>query len=415
MPTTIMWTRTGSCRAKTGWVFAFILGVSALIVPSVQSQSVGLSGYVKAENIYDTRQVAQVREGQFHLYPLPDTEASRTDNLTYASFQSRIRVTGLGTEALGADLTGVIEADFFGTANDYLGHFRLRHAYIQLDWGPEKLLFGQYWSPLFTVAVFPQTVAFNTGSPFQPFARFGQIRFTIERSGVRLITALSQQRDAFSDIGGNKLQQQAAIPAGHAHVQIFGASRLVGGGVYVKSIRPTLTSERFMAAAVQGYAMIESAPFTVRAKATYGADLTDHLMTGGFVTVDDGSYESLRVGSAWMDVSWSTGGPVALGVLGGVLTNMGAGPSVTVLLQDTDGDGIGDVEAKATRADNLDRLWRIAPRASYSTGRLRFALEGEVTSAIFASDRDDNYAPVALDSDEAVTNVRGHLAVYYFF
>ncbi|MDX1740969.1 MAG: hypothetical protein R3178_06730 [Rhodothermales bacterium] len=393
----------------------FFVLLALITTPLAYAQSVGISGYVKAENIYDTRQVAQVREGQFHLYPLPDTESSRTDNLVYASFQSRIRITGSGTQALGANLSGVVEADFFGTANDYLGQFRLRHAFVLLDWGREQLMFGQYWSPLFTVAVFPQTIAFNTGAPFQPFARFGQIRFTIERSGVRFITALSQQRDAFSDIGGNKLQQQAAVPAGHLHVQIPGAGRLVGGGVYLKSIRPALTSDRFTAASVQGYALIEQAPLAVRAKVTYGSDLTDHLMTGGFLTLEDGSFQPLRVGTAWIDVSWSSGGPVAFGVFGGYLMNLGAGQDVTVLLDDTDGDGTGDREVKATRADNMERLWRVAPRATYSTGRLRFAIEGEVTSALFASDRDSDYGPVSIDPDESVTNVRGHLAVYYFF
>ena len=392
-----------------------VAALALLMAPAALSQTVGLSGYVKAENIYDTRQVAQVREGQFHLYPLADTEASRTDNLIYASFQSRIRVTGSGTQALGADLSGVIEADFFGTANDFLGQFRLRHAYVLLDWGREQLLFGQYWSPLFTVAVFPQTVAFNTGAPFQPFARFGQIRFTMDRAGLRLITALSQQRDAFSDIGGNKLQQQAAVPAGHLHLQIPGTGRLVGAGVYVKSIRPALTSDRFTAAAVQGYALIEQAPWTVRAKVTYGSDLTDHLMTGGFVTLVDDSYQPLRVSSAWVDVSWSGGGPVALGLFGGYLTNGGAGKDVTVLFEDTNDDGIVDSEVKATRADNMERLWRVSPRVTYSTGRLRFALEGEVTSALYATDREPDYRPLSIDLDESVTNVRGHLAVYYFF
>ena len=64
---------------------------------------------------------------------------------------------------------------------------------------------------------------------------------------------------------------------------------------------------------------------------------------------------------------------MAVGIFGGYLLNMGAGKDVAVLLDD-------GAEVKATRADNMEKLWRVAPRITYSAGRLRFALEGEVTS-----------------------------------
>ena len=49
------------------------------------------------------------------------------------------------------DLTGAIEIDFYGGGSDSRNLFRMRKAYLQLDWGDVQLLAGQTWdlmSPL---------------------------------------------------------------------------------------------------------------------------------------------------------------------------------------------------------------------------------------------------------------------------
>ena len=156
---------------------ALLLALAAPLAAS--AQDVDLYGYIKAETIYDTRQVANVREGQFVLFPLPDsdgdgsndTDANAADNFLLTAVQTRLGVRAGGVEAFGATASGTIEADFFGAANVGISEFRLRNAYLQLAWPNRTALFGQYWSPLFTVPVYPQTVSFNTGAPFQPFAR----------------------------------------------------------------------------------------------------------------------------------------------------------------------------------------------------------------------------------------------------
>ncbi|MEM1126628.1 MAG: hypothetical protein AAGI71_08255 [Bacteroidota bacterium] len=376
------------------------------------AQELSLSGFIKAENIYDTRQVAQVREGQFALFPLPrDIDAATgqdlnaTDNLLFATFQSRLALTGSGTEVLGAQLSGTIEADFFGAINSDVSEFRLRHAFVKLNWTQHELLLGQYWSPLFTTAVYPGVINFTTGAPFQPFARFPQIRYTYKPGALRIMALVSQQRDAFAEIGGSKLQQQSGLPAAHLHVQRVQGESTIGVGTYLKHVRPSLTSDRFSAYAVQGYAKTNLGErLQLRAKATYGNDLTDHLMTGGFVTNTDGGHSCLYLASGWLDVT-TTSQPLAVGLFGGYLVNLGSN-------EDIDADAI---VASHTRTSGMQNLWRVAPRVTYTVGKLRFAAELEATTALYTNNFTDRLRPDALSSDESVTNVRGLFAAYYFF
>lgn len=373
----------------------------------VQAQTFDFSGFVKSEYLYDTRQVVAARDGEFHLYPRPESEATDTDNLGGFTFFSRMRL-GIGDlpDALGAEVTGYFETDFFGPTNDEVSTFRLRRAFVNMAWDDREVLFGQEWSPLFTLAAFPRTVATTTGAPFQPFARQPQIRLTLKPGNLRLIGAAAWQIDAFKDItfdgvSGIKQQQLAALPAWHGHVQYHaGSGTVVGGGAYLKALRPIATGDRFFTGAVQGYVTVNTSAATIRAKATYGADLTDHLMTGGYVynTTRDEFYP-LDIVSSWIDIDGK--GTVAPGVYAGLIVNSGSA------------DEVGTEVTAATRAPTIETLWRLAPRLNLNYGPVRFALELEATTAAYASGLDANYAPEG--DTNAVTNLRGNFTVFLFF
>jgi len=160
-------------RNSSFFALAFLL---ALFTPERSAaQDFDLSGFVKSEYLYDTRQVVAARDGEFHLYPLPKSEETETDNLGSFMFFSRLRlgITGL-PDALGAQVRGYFESDFFGPTSDEVSTFRLRRAFVNLAWESHEVLFGQEWSPLFTLAAFPRTVATTTGAPFQPDSAYAQ-------------------------------------------------------------------------------------------------------------------------------------------------------------------------------------------------------------------------------------------------
>ncbi len=415
---------------------AFLAQALGAALPTAYAQDdegpqLSFYGFVKSEYIYDSRQVANVREGEFNLYPLPDSEANETDNLGFFTFFSRLGFVAAGPQVLGAEAEARIEADFFGASNENTSTFRLRRAFVNLDWGTHEVLFGQEWSPLFTIPVFPPTVNTQAGTPFNPFARQPMVRLTLKPGNLRVIGALAQQRDAFQEIGGNKLQQQAGLPAAHLHVRYQTGGNLVGGGAYVKWIRPELTSDRFRAGAVQAYGKLATERVTLAAKGTFGNDLADHLMLGGFVTTQDGEFYPTQLTSGWVDVS-TTGAPVSVGLFGGYMRQTGVGDDILSNLPtvDTDDDDLPDAVPTNTRAlsatvseetgiisggSSIEYLWRLAPRLVHNAGPVRFGLEIEATTALYTSSLDDDLTPNSTDDDDPVTNIRGIVSVFYFF
>jgi hypothetical protein len=368
----------------------------------LRAQTFTIDGFVKADYIFDTRQVFNFREGYFHLFPLGSGEENETSNLLFAGFQTRLTFTGAGTQAFGADASAVVEGDFLGATNATVNHLLLRRAFVRLDWGDREILLGQDWSPLFTLGVVPQTVGFNTGAPFQPFARFPQATFTWRPANLWLTGSLTMQRDGFSEVGGAKLQQQAGIPGAHLHARYVAGNSMVGAGGYMKWIRPTLTSDRFDASAVTAYARYSTQGADFRAKGVYGTDLTDHLMTGGFVRTTGGEFVPLQVASAWLDAMTTT--PVSIGMFVGYLRNMGATTEVSV----------GPGGRANTRGADIADMFRMGPRIWLTSGRTRLAAELEITAANYSTRFDESSAPDRA-ARETVTNVRAHVAAFYFF
>ena len=130
----------------------FIL-LLAIILPALsfaQDTKFGIkfSGFVKTDIYWDTRQTVSVREGQFMLYPANEKlDADGNDinakaNFNMLSIQTRLRGTITGPDALGAKTSGVIEGAFFGNINTDINGFRLRHAFVKLDWGKITNHFG---------------------------------------------------------------------------------------------------------------------------------------------------------------------------------------------------------------------------------------------------------------------------------
>lgn len=183
-------------------------------------------------------------------------------------------------------------------------------------------------------------------------------------------------------------------------------------------------------------------PLEARAKATYGSDLTDHLMSGGYVQTLAGGYEALRVASAWMDLQTrrpttpAGAGAFGAGLFTGLSTNLGADCDLTAeapaagtaseadaQLATPEGQSEASVVSlhgvvlrnERTRVANMDYVWRLAPRLVYSTGTLTLSAEVEVTSALYASGAQATLRPERATDDSAVTNVRTLLSAFYHF
>ncbi|MCX6224918.1 MAG: hypothetical protein NTV01_09260 [Bacteroidia bacterium] len=409
--------------------FLFIIGILSLLIVPAKSQTpapsfgIKLSGYVKTDVIYDTRQSCAangLREGHFYLFPdnvlydadSIDLNASPTFHIL--SIQSRLKGDITGPDAFGAKTSGVLEAEFFGTSEADLNGFRLRHAYAKLDWANTSLLIGQTWHPIFPTECFPGTISFNTGAPFTPFSRNPQIKLTQKIGNASAILTTYSERD-FTGTGidgsSNKYLRNSGIPGINLQFRIpVTKVGLLFVGADFKSIRPELkttanyhTDENLES--LSGYITlnIKTKPLTFTAMGAYIQNATDLLMIGGYAVYEITdpvkalkSYTNLSTFTGWFDIA-TNGKTVQAGLFGGYSKNLGAiGPVI--------GPAFG-------RGLNIDYLLRISPRISFISGKTTIAGEIEATTAAYGTVQSDGTVADA----KPVTNLRLLVAAYYRF
>ncbi len=396
------------------WIFITLMGFPQNSNESVPD--VKISGYIKNDFFFDSRQTAALREGHFLLYPLNESfDANGKDinakpSFNALSIQSRICAKFTGPKVLGAKSGGLLEGEFFGTSDPDINGFRLRHAFITFDWENTSLLFGQTWHPMLVIDVIPQVISFNTGAPFQPFARNPQIRLTQSFGKIYLIAALMTQRDVTSN-GPNGFSsmylKNNVLPNAHLQLQYKNESIVTGVGVDYKSLLPRtvtskniITDEKVSSFAGIIYAKYYSSGFTWLAEGVYGQNLADLFMFGGYAVSKYDSltgyekYTTLGVYSFWTDLTFGT--EIQPGIFFGFTKNLGAKDRI--------------VGASYTRINDIDKIFRVSPRIVFNFSKIRLAAETEFTSASYGTS--DGYGKITNTKD--ILNVRGLFAVYYF-
>ncbi len=404
-----------------------------------KSVEMKISGFVKNDFFYDSRQTVSAREGHFLLWPAPvELDANDEDINTGANFnmlalQSRLSFAVTGPDAFGAKTSGLIEGDFFAQANDNIDLFRLRHAFVKLTWEHIEVLAGQFWNPLFVTESFPGTVSFNTGTPLQSFARNPQIRVSYRTGGLKLTAAALSQRDYSSKGptgGSSDYLRNSAIPDMHLQAQYgfsneSGTGMLAGAGMAYKTLVPRLSNttnppmpppgprtykvdEKVGGLTLITFAKLTVKPVTAKIQVRYGENISDVLAISGFAVkevVDPVSglqkYTPLKGITFWGELH--TNGNPQVGIFGGMTMNNGTKEEMNVARNNNTVFGL---------ATNIRSLFRISPRIIYNAGKVRVALELEYTSAAYGSNYDTFYIPAETTT---VANLRGLMAVYYFF
>ena len=386
---------------------------------------ISFSGFIKTDVIYDSRQTVSIREGHFFLFPKGELldpagrDVNARGNFNILSVQTRLVGKITGPDALGAKTSGLIEGEFFGTADGDTNGFRLRHAYVKLNWKTTELMIGQFWHAMFITECYPDVVSFNTGAPFQPFSRAPQIRLTQTFSRVSLIATALSQRD-FASNGPEGVSsvylRNAGIPEFNLKAQYAakdekgGTETLLGLGVDYMTIAPRLvtetgyrTSESLGSTAVMGYLKRRMPGWTFKAEAVYGQNLHHLTMIGGYgveaVTdpiLKTQSYAPLDTFSAWAEIH-TNGTRWQAGLFGGCARNLGSRSPIT--------------GPSYSRGGNIRDLYRISPRLVFNAGKLRLAAEAEWTSAGYGTP--DLYGKVK--NVHRVDNARILLATYYYF
>ena len=401
-------------------VFCLFLVLPIAVFSQETTPKVKFGGFVKVDAFFDSRQTVSAREGHFLLWPAADNLDANGDdinaqpNFNILAVQTRLKAVAVGPEAFGAKSSAVVEGAFFGHSNADINGFRLRHAFVKLAWANSVLIAGQYWNPMFVTQVFPGTVSFNTGVPFQPFSRNPQIRLTKKVNNFNLIGVLYSQRD-FSGTGpngaGSKYLRNAALPTMHAQIQGKTGNLFYGAGVDFKVIRPELStsanaqtyksSETLSSLSYIAFAKAKLNKLTLKMEGLLGQNIYDQLSIGGYAVsgVDaatgESTFTNYNTFSFWSEIS--IGKKIEKALFIGLTKNRG-----------TSDDIAGPVYA---RGSNIDQAFRIAPRLQVNSGKVRYSTELEFTSTAYG--KADSKGLVK--DTTSVANIRLLFALYYFF
>ena len=416
------------------WISVLAAGLcSAAAAPPALAQasakpplfSLAVSGYVKTDIFYDSRQTTSLREGHFLLYPKgpadgPDgVDANARGSFNILSIQTRAALKITGPDALGAKTSAYVEAEFFGTSDADINGFRLRHGYLKLNWPRSELMIGQFWHPLFVTDCFPDVVSFNTGAPFQPFNRSPQVRLTQTFGRLSLAATALAQRDFASNgpEGTSSIYlRNAALPELNLKLQLTARNderkteTVAGAGFDLMRIAPRIataagfaTEEPLTGLAAMAFFKRKWPAWTWKAEAVWGQNLHHLTMLGGYGVRDvvdpirmDWAYTPVAAFSAWTEVQ-TNGATWQTGLFAGYSKNLGARREIA-----------GDT---FSRGPNIDTLYRLSPRLVYNAGKLRLAGEVELTAASYGAP--DLFGKVV--EARFVRNVRLLLAAYYFF
>jgi hypothetical protein len=274
---------------------------------------------------------------------------------------------------------------------------------------------------------FPEVISFNTGTPFQPFSRNPQIRAGYQFWKLNIFAAALAQRDFLSPgpVGASSIYlRNSAMPEAHVQLQFRHKSKkdleiMAGAGGGYKTLAPRTVNSKNVKVdeKVSGYnAMaflkISNPVFTAKMQAVYGQNVHDLTMLGGYAieyyydtnlrNLDLRSYTNLDVNSYWFDFK-TNGKRIQPGIFAGYTVNNGS-------LHNIHDWKLND--SYFARGANIAYVYRFAPRVVFISGKTRFALEVEQTTAAYAKSRN---SLGELSDLKEVTNTRFLFSAIYLF
>ncbi|WP_321282573.1 hypothetical protein [Marinifilum fragile] len=381
-------------------LFAIALSLLPLVSIAQKKEDikVKLGGFVSAEAIFDTRKTVNAREGDVILYPAAKSydingeDLNDRSELFMTSIHSRLNVGITGFQAFGAKGSATIQGDFVGTSNDKSGLFRLRHAFIKLDWGKDELLAGKYWHPMFVTSCFPNVLHWGGGLPFNVLGRAPQFRYTRKfDKGYAFIAALSELdfKSTGPDGANVKYVQQASIPELSAQVKYdFAKGFTLGATAGVKFLKPMIenplgakTDEMLSSVQMNAWMTVKSDKVVWNLHTIYGQNMYNFVMLGGYGVKNvkangDYEYTNITTQSIWSDI-YTTTGNVRYGLFAGYTKNLGARDDLA-----TDANGFVGLYS---RGSNIDYVYQFGPRVEWYSGKFMIGTQALYTAAAYGT------------------------------
>lgn len=338
------------------------------------------------------------------------------------SIISRAGVTLKGPEILGAQSSGILEGEFFGATEGGINEFRLRHAYIMLDWEKTQLGVGQYWHPFVVTDALPNMVNYGTGAPVYGLNRNPQVRLTHRLTDqFKVIAAVHSQRDFTPN---TEPYRNSSVPAAHLQFQYKSNGFVAGLAGQYENLKPALVSggiksnERVNSFSAMAYAKVITKPVTFTAAAYKMQNASSFVMLGGYVGYklpnEVETYKPIDTESVWIDVQQNTKGKWALGMFAGAVYNRGVDEPVEGAVATSYGVTTNWGAVSATDGGRtVNYLYKIVPRLDFTPHKaLKLRLEMERAVARWADATND---ATGFENRFLATNYRFHLTTTYNF
>ena len=393
-------------------------------------------GFVRNYISYDSRQCLNLMGETFNVMPLDvqlnedgSEDLNAVDELSFVAFTTRFGVDVSGVTIGKAKSSAKIEADFCGYgSNNTL--FRIRQAYVRMQWERVTLTCGQTWHPM-VIQVMPSVSGLATGSPFAPFNRSPQFNFSWDAGDGWNFTAAALYQFPNVSVGPDgasyDYSRWSKIPEIYASWMHSGEHFTFGIGTDYLSITPRKSSiairtitdangessqqevkvranDRVTGVSSEIFAAYKNGKFNLKGKVLYGENTSHLTMVSGYGATNydpaTGSYEyaPVRSVSSWLNASY--GKKVVGSLFVGYSKGLGA---------KEDFISVNDFWMRG--AKNVDYLYRISPSVTYKVKNLSLALELDYTAV--------GYGDVAINGRtealRTVDNLRVCAMVMYSF
>jgi len=356
--------------------------------PEKKEPIVTFSGHIRYEAYYDSYESVTSRDGDFYFYPVPQQLNANGDDIkkysqfTMLSAQSRLRANIKGPDAFGSKINGLMEIDFLGKASGWEQTPRIRHMFMNLDWGKTQLLMGQSWHPIFVTECFPDVLSMGAGLPFNPLSRAPQIKITRQLTDEFEISGAALSHLDFVSSGPVSAQKNGVIPDFHGTIKYKSNDFIVGIISGYKLLKPrittaanNMTSKKIGSFDVAGFGKITFTKLTLKAYGVYGGNLSAFTMIGGYgaandpVTNDNYAYSNIMTMGVWGEAIYKIDA-IQLGLFTGYSANLGSSKN--------DYYSLG-----YARGEDIHNIFRVSPRVAYTSGKIQIGLEYMLTGATY--------------------------------
>lgn len=388
---------------------AILLSSQFLVLTSGKAQvSLDWHGFVNPHYYADSRSVVGGREDMMLFYPKPILRDSLGRDINdgwqadMLAITARLGLTIKGPDIWGAKTKAYIEGDFTGSTNATINDLRLRHAYIDLNWEHHRLLAGQYWYAMVIHEIMPMTNPLNMGSPFHCYARQPQVRYEYHNGSLEAVAVAQWQLDNMSQgllngtpTSSTQFARHSLVPELNLQLRYNTGKLFFGAAVNLKTIQPQVqtnytavqpSTDLYSSFSWSLFSKANLGPITVKAQTLLNNSLYEGCSLGGYLMLADSTFKDWHFNTVWLDIERNTG-HWRPGLFLGFAKNLDYGNTNFVHC--------------FGRGHDLEYLWRIQPRLTYTTLKgLSFTGEAEYTRAGY---------------DKPVGNLRLSLSMVYAF